>query len=402
MPTTALPFPSIPDTISHMLISRAHFRTIGLVGLNLIVAVAVHSAWTAWLPAADAAQKPSSTAVLDSEEQLIRMVAKASPAVVSILIEKRQQTAPGEEGGSGSSTDGLAEVGRGTGFLVDPGGMIVTNRHVAGDRAAAYTVFLTDGRSFKADVVDIDPVNDLALLKIDANGLPTVPLAAADDVRIGQTTVAIGNALGKYANTVTRGILSGLGRDLDATDGLTGTSERLEELLQTDAAINAGNSGGPLLNSRGEVIGVDTAVENGAHGLGFAIPVSEVRKVLGSYARYGAIARPRFGVRYVAITPELVRERALPYTYGALVDADDPNDASVLPGSPAYAAGVRQGDIILEVDGKRLEGKRTLAKVIQSKEVGDAVTLKIARGGELLALSAQLDAFPPYAPAQTR
>ena len=361
------------------------FRTFGLLALNAAVAVSVHFAWTAWPQTAGAAQKPVPPAASE-EDRLIRVIAKDSPAVVSILVQK-----------SGAAGE-LEEVGRGTGFLVQADGMIVTNRHVAGDRQATYTVFLSDERTFKASILDVDPVNDLALLKIEASGLPTLTLAADDAVHIGQTTIAIGNALGKYANTVTRGILSGLDRNLDATDGITGSSESLEELLQTDASINSGNSGGPLLNSSGEVIGVDTAVETYAQGLGFAIPVSEVRKVLDSYRRYGAIARPRFGVRYLTITPDLVKEKGLAFAYGALVDSGDPNEASVLPGSPAASAGLAQGDIILEVNGKKLEGKYTLAKAIQSKNVGDAVTLKVARDGALLTLVAQLDAFPPYAP----
>lgn len=360
-------------------------RAIGLLALNAAVAVTVHFAWTAWPQAAGAAQKPVAPAATE-EDRLVRVIAKDSPAVVSILVQKTGDTGT------------LDEVGRGTGFLVDANGLIVTNRHVAGDRAATYTVFLSDDRTFTASVVDIDPVNDLALLKIGAAGLPYLTLAADDDVRIGQTTIAIGNALGKYANTVTRGILSGLDRNLDATDGLTGTSESLEELLQTDASINEGNSGGPLLNSRGDVIGVDTAIESYAQGLGFAIPVSEVRKVLDSYRRYGAIARPRFGVRYLTVTPELVQGKGLAYAYGALVDSGDPNEASVLPDSPAAAAGLVQGDIILEVNGKKLEGKYTLAKAIQSMNVGDAAALKVARDGAVLTLTAQLDAFPPYAP----
>lgn len=379
-------------------------RTLGLLALNAAVAVSIHLAWTDAPRSADAALKP--VAPLSEEDQLVRVIAKDAPAVVSILVQKLRPTQEVTVGGDGQGhvgepKDELAEIGRGTGFLIDANGLIVTNRHVAGDRAAVYTVVLTDERSFTARIIDIDPVNDLALLKIEASDLPFLTLAANDDVRIGQTTVAIGNALGKYANTVTRGILSGLDRNVDATDNETGTSEKLEELLQTDAAINAGNSGGPLLNSKGEVIGVDTAVETYAEGLGFAIPVSEVRKVLDSYHRYGAIARPRFGVRYLSITPELKLEKALAYDYGALVDSDDPNEASVLPDSPAASAGMHDGDIILELNGKKLEGKYTLAKAIQGRNVGDAVTLKVARDGTVLTLIAQLDAFPPYGAVST-
>ncbi len=318
---------------------------------------------------------------------MVRMIAKTSPAVVSILVEE-------EARGNGV---GNVQVGKGTGFIVNPNGLIATNRHVAYKRDAILTVFLPDGRSFKASVADIDPVNDLALLKIEAEKLPTLALEADDTYRLGQTTIAIGNALGKYANTVTRGILSGVNREVEASNNVTGATERLEELLQTDAAINSGNSGGPLLNLDGNVIGMNTAVETSARGLGFAIPVSEIRKVINSYHVYGAIARPRLGVRYYVITPELQLEEHLAYAYGALVGSDDPRDAVVLPGSPAAAAGLMDRDIILEVNGKKLEGKMTLAKIIQSLNVGDAVTMKVARSGETLLLTARLDAQPPYA-----
>jgi len=365
-------------------LASRRFRVIGLFLLNALLAVSVHLAWSSLAPPADAALKPAPAAPISEEERIIKVVSNASPAVVSILVQQR-----GQDGN-------LYDVGKGTGFLISADGLIVTNRHVAFERSAALTAFLTDGRKFAAAVIDIDPVNDLALLKIDAKGLPFLQLELDDKLRLGQTTVAIGNALGKYANTVTSGILSGVERDVEATDNVTGDLERLEELLQTDAAINSGNSGGPLLNLDGKVIGVNTAVEQDAQGLGFAIPVSEVRKVMTSYQRYGAIARPRLGVRYFTITPELTLERSLPYNYGALVGSEDPSEAVVLPNSPAAAAGLVDGDIILEVNGRKLEGKWTLAKAIQSMAVGDVVRLKVARAGATIELRASLDAHPPY------
>jgi len=361
-----------------------NFRVFSLLFLNVLVAVSVHLAWSAFVVPAGAAVKPAPAAPISDEERIVKVVSSASPAVVSILV---QQSGP---------QGALVEIGKGTGFLIDANGLIATNRHVAFARDAVLTAFLTDGRSFEAKVIDIDPVNDLALVKIDGKGLPFLRFEADDKLRLGQTTVAIGNALGKYANTVTSGILSGIERDVEATDHVTGDLERLEELLQTDAAINSGNSGGPLLNLDGRVIGVNTAVEQGAQGLGFAIPVSEVRKIVASYRSYGAIARPRLGVRYFTITPELQVARSLPYAYGALVGSEDPSEAVVLPASPAAAAGLADGDIILEVNGRKLEGKWTLAKAIQSLAVGDVARLKVARAGTLIDLNASLDAHPPY------
>lgn len=365
--------------------AHAHRRVFALLALNAILAVSVHVAWSALARPAGAAVKTAPAAPVSEEERVIKVVSSASPAVVSLLV---QQSA-----GQGV----LLEIGQGTGFLIDADGLIVTNRHVAYARDAKLTAVLSDGRMFPAAVIDIDPVNDLALVKIDAKGLPFLALEADDKLRLGQTTVAIGNALGKYANTVTSGILSGVGRDVEANDHVTGDVERLEELLQTDAAINSGNSGGPLLNLDGKVIGVNTAVEQGAQGLGFAIPVSEVRKIVASYRRYGAIARPRLGVRYFTITPELKIEKSLTHAYGALIGTDEPDEAVILPGAPAAAAGLRDGDIILEVNGRKLEGKWTLAKAIQSLGVGDVARLRISRGGASFEINVTLDAHPPYA-----
>lgn len=369
---------------------------------NLFLAVTVHLAWSA-LPTGAAAKKVAPLPPQTEEDRLIGVIAKSSPAVVSILIEApgMQTISVSVDGGQvqqQTDSGNLQEVGRGTGFLVSADGMIVTNRHVANDRISKYTAFLSDGRSFTARVLDIDPVNDLALLKIDVTGLPFLTVAPNDNLRIGQTVIAIGNALGKYDNTVTRGILSGVNRNLDATDERNGRAENLEDILQTDAAINSGNSGGPLLDSNGHVIGVNTAIETDGQGLGFAIPAAEVRKVLAAYARYGAIARPRLGVRYVMIAPELVLKLHLDRKDGALIQASDTGEPGIVPGSPAEAAGLMAGDVIIEADGKKLAGKLTLTKVIQGKSVGDRLKLKLVHGQDIINISVTLDAFAPVLP----
>lgn len=371
-----------------------------LLLINLAVAGGVHFLWSG--PIRDARASLKTVAVTASEEdQVIDAVEASVPAVVSILTQER--VAAGSEALYGSTSieygdggAGYLEVGRGTGFLISSGGMIVTNRHVVMDRDHRLVVFLNDESRYEARILDIDPVNDLALIKIEGDGFPYLELGADDDFRVGQTTIAIGNALGKFANTVTRGVLSGVGRSIEATDFSTGEIEVLDEVIQTDTAINSGNSGGPLINLNAKVIGVNTAVDKNAQGLGFAIPVSEVRKILSSYLSYGAIARPRLGVRYVDITPDLVESEGLSRSEGAWVTPGELGQFPVVPGSPAAVAGLMNGDIIFEVDGVPLEGRFNLSRSIQSKRVGDRVTLKVDRGGTVIEILATLDAYPPY------
>lgn len=371
-----------------------------LILMNLVVAAGVHSLWSDAARPADAAVETSGVTVSE-EDQVIATVEASTPAVVSILVQEPisvevEALYDGAFVEVGEGDQRFLEVGRGTGFLISEGGMIVTNRHVVSNRSNRLIVFLSDESRHEARVLDIDPVNDLALLKIEGMGFPYLELEEDDAFRVGQTTIAIGNALGKFANTVTRGVLSGVGRVIEATDDLTGSVELLDEVLQTDAAINSGNSGGPLLNLEGKVIGVNTAVDHGAHGLGFAIPVSEIRKVLSSYLTYGSIARPRLGVRYIAITPDLVEAEDLSRDEGALVVQGEFGETAVVFGSPADEAGLQAGDIIFEVDGIALEGRLNLSRTIQEKTVGDRVMLKVDRDGVILDLVATLDAHPPY------
>lgn len=379
--------------------SQPFFRSkIALVAyltvLNIAVILGVQLAFGSG-NSATAALKPTApkSAVASQEEQVIALVTKASPAVVSIVAEQKSLTVTTD--GNTAPTDIYEEAGRGTGFLVSADGMIVTNRHVAGDRSGKYTVYLADDRKFPAQILDIDPLNDLTLIKIDAKGLPYLEMAPTDDVRVGQTVIAIGNALGQYSNTVTLGILSGVNRSLDAADPRNGQVEQFAGMLQTDAAINSGNSGGPLIDSAGKVIGVNTAVERGGANLGFAIPAAEVRQALKSYAAYGSVARPRLGVRYVMLTPEIAKQEKLFVDYGAYVVADQGVPA-VISGSPADAAGIHPRDVILEVNGVKIKDKQTLSKIIQGWGIGDRVKLKVQRTDVVLNLEATLDAHVPY------
>jgi serine protease Do len=285
--------------------------------------------------------------------------------------------APGGEGAAPK----LQQVGGGTGFVITADGLILTNRHVAADTDAEYEVSLQDGTRHKAQVLARDAILDLAVLKIDASGLTPVTLGDSDDLQIGETVIAIGNALSEYRNTVTKGVVSGVNRRVVA-GGADGFAEVIEEAIQTDAAINPGNSGGPLIDLRGKVIGINTAVNREGQSLGFAIPVNAARIVVESVKANGRIVRPWIGIRYVLVNEAMAEAKGLSRDYGALISKGArPEDAAIVAGSPAEKAGLKDGDVVLEVDGVRVDLEHSLAGVIGKKRAGDIVMLKILREG---------------------
>ena len=275
------------------------------------------------------------------------------------------------------------EVSAGTGFVVKQDGLILTNKHVVDVQGAEYTVILNDGRKFPARVMARDPIQDLAIIKIETAGLATVKLANSDTLEVGQTVIAIGNALGQFSNSVSKGIISGLSRSITASAG--NSSEKLDKVIQTDAAINPGNSGGPLINLNGEVIGVNTAIVSGAQNLGFALPINRAKKDIDEVGKTGKITYPYLGVRYALVNQEMKDKNKLSVDYGAIVmRGETVNDLAVIPGSPAAKAGIVENDIILEVDGKKITLDYTVSDAIQSKKVGDKVRLKILRNNQSL------------------
>ncbi|HPL01560.1 MAG TPA: trypsin-like peptidase domain-containing protein, partial [bacterium] len=243
---------------------------------------------------------------------------------------------------------------------------------------ATYSVILSDGKNYDAKVQSIDPLNDLAVVKIDARNLPVVELGDSDQLVVGQWVVAVGNALGKYQNTVTVGIVSAKERQVEASDPSSGSTESLQGMLQTDAAINSGNSGGPLVNLHGQVVGINTAVASNAQGIGFAIPINAAKKAIDSIKKSGKIIRPYLGVRYLPITPDLAKTSNLKYDYGALViKGNGLGQVAVIPGSPADKAGIVENDIILEINGQRINSESSLSSLLQRHDVGNTITLKI-------------------------
>lgn len=324
---------------------------------------------------------------------IINVVKKSGPAVVSIVISKSQAAANQDlffnlffYGSGNNLTDqqsqpNVQEVGAGSGFFVSPDGLILTNKHVVSDDRASYTVVAYDGKTYSAKVLAKDPINDLAIVKVDINNTPYLNLADSSSLQIGQQVIAIGNSLGQYQNTVTSGIISGMGRSITA-GGDTGYSEDLSGVIQTDAAINLGNSGGPLLNLSGQVIGINTAIDQQGQLVGFAIPSNDMSKALASFKKNGKITRPFLGVRYLNITQTLAEQENLPVDYGALiVRGQTATDLAVQPGSPADKAGLVENDIILEINGQKLDKNHSLADLIKGFNVGDKLSLKIYHKG---------------------
>ena len=346
--------------------------------------------------------------VYDYENAVVQAVESATPAVVSIVITKDlpvieqcpynpfadlppefQQFFGGGFQFSQPCQKGTRkqEVGGGSGFLVSSDGLIVTNKHVVSDTDAEYTVLTNDGKKYDAQVLARHPSLDIAVVKINAGGLPTVTLGDSDTVKLGQTAIAIGNALGEFRNTVSVGVISGLSRSVTASAG--GTTETIENVIQTDAAINPGNSGGPLVNLRGQVIGINVAMVSGAQNIGFAIPINAARQSINSVRSSGRILVPFLGVRYIAMTESVAKEYNLSATYGALLKSSD-KELAVQAGSPAEKAGLKESDIILEVDGQRIDSSHSLAYVIAQKSVGQTVTLKVLRQNSTLTAQVQL------------
>lgn len=311
----------------------------------------------------------SRTYKVEEQSQVIEVVKKVGPSVVSITVQ-----------GSAQGLFGTVQTkSAGTGFIVEANGLIVTNKHVVSDKSAQYNVLTSDGKEYKAEVKAVDPLNDIAFLKIDAKDLPVTELGNSDELQVGQSVIAIGNTLGQYQNTVTTGVISGVGRAVEAGDSMGSTTETLENVIQTDAAINPGNSGGPLVNIGGQVIGINTAIDQQGQLIGFAIPVNTIKKQIESVKVSGKIDRPILGIRYIPITKEFATRNGLKVDRGVLVYGG--GDLAVMPDSPASKAGIRDGDIILKIGDDVIDRTHSLSGLLQKHSPGDKVTLTILRGG---------------------
>ncbi|MEK7608052.1 MAG: trypsin-like peptidase domain-containing protein [Patescibacteria group bacterium] len=335
------------------------------------------------------------------ERRVIRTIKKVMPAVVSIIVSKHlkdvEKEIPKElyaelpksaDGKTVKLPDelvdehGMVQIGGGSGFIVSPDGIIVTNKHVINDANAEYAVITNDGKSFSAEVLTRDPISDVAIIKIDAKNLPTISPGDSIGLELGQRVIAIGNALGIFKNTVSLGIISGLSRSIQAQADPDAPPQEMRGLVQTDAAINPGNSGGPLVNMKGYAVGINSAIVSGAQSIGFAIPINTVKRDLSDLKKYGRIKRPLLGVRYIIIDAKLQEKMHLPVDYGAFIIKETSHDRGVVPGSAAEEAGLKEKDIILECDGKKVSREHPIQDYLEDLEVGDSVELTVLRGKE--------------------
>ncbi len=315
--------------------------------------------------------------VVDEETVVTRVVEKANDSVVTVAISKdvlnnsldvfRQMFGVYEE--KVESTNIERDIG--TGFIISEDGLIVTNKHVVSDLGAKYKVVI--GKDETVEVVNIyrDPVNDLAIIKVNKSGLKPVEMGDSSKLKVGQTVIAIGTALGEFRSTVTKGVISGLGRGITA-GGVGIGMEKLEDVIQVDAAINSGNSGGPLFDSSGKVIGVNVAVSQGGQNIGFALPINLVKQSVDNFKTTGEFDRPYLGVSYQIVSKEAALLNEVPA--GAYIQ-------SVIDGSPAKKGGLKIGDIITEIDGKKIIDMKdtSIAGIVNQKKIGDLLKIKYFR-----------------------
>lgn len=382
-------------------------RIKALSGVLLILVSLASGFLGGWLGADSQNQTAATTRsaqaqVISSESDLINTIAKeVGPSVVSVDVVS--QSAAGTGNGFFSYGPSTARSA-GTGIIIASNGLIVTNRHVIPEGATEISVTLSDGTELD-DVAVVgrtratDPL-DIAFLKVgDAKGKKLVAAKIGDSskVGVGDKVVAIGNALGQFQNTVTSGIISGYGRSVQASASDGSGTETLQDLFQTDAAINEGNSGGPLVNIDGEVIGINTAIAGGdAQDIGFAIPTANISGLIKTVIATGKFEQPYLGVRYVPLTNDAAQQLELDVSRGAYILKEDEADGqqTVLPDSPAAKAGLQPGDVILEVEGKKIDERNGLTVLLNQRAVNDTVTLKILRDGDERNIDVKLEPAP--------
>ncbi len=365
------------------------------IALGVIVAVGLYQAQQRGLiPTRKDVPLPQeqqeSRTILKEENAIIAVVDHSSSSVVAIGVSRRvvnpfdPYALPRNE-----------ESTVGTGFIVSdkqslPSNerkvLIVTNKHVVSDTSVSYSVITKDDKKYEVKRIYKDPVLDLAIVELEpGSDLKPLELGDSSQLKVGQTVVAIGNALGRFTNTVTTGIVSGLGRAVTAGDPFFGSYERLDNLIQTDAAINPGNSGGPLLNSKGQVIGVNVAVSEGAQNIGFAIPINAVKSIVDEFVEKGKVSRPYLGIRYRFIAKDVAILNEVPQ--GAYIQ-------EIIRGGPAEKVGVIPGDIITKVSGQAVDSENKISDIISKEQIGSTLELTIWRDGKELKVNPTIEELP--------
>ena len=326
----------------------------------------------------------SNNAATFAEGSISEIANSVSKSVVSIITNTST---------TGSFFTGQVSQAAGTGFILSSDGYIATNKHVVAN-ATKIGVILDDGSTYEdVELIGTDPINDFAIIKIkDIKDLTPIKIGDSKTTNIGQQVVAIGNALGTYQNSVTSGIISGKGRSLTASDSSRTTYETLSDMIQTDAAINGGNSGGPLVNAAGEVIGINTAYASQGNNVGFAIPINSVKGIMAGVLKDGKFERAVLGVRYQTITPLIAKEKKLDVTAGAYVKGSN-NASAVIKGSAGDKAGIKDGDIITAVNGTKIGTAGSLGSLIGEYAVGDTVKLEVYRDKKYVQLDVKLEAY---------
>ena len=326
----------------------------------------------------------SNNAATFAEGSISEIANSVSKSVVSIITNTST---------TGSFFTGQVSQAAGTGFILSSDGYIATNKHVVAN-ATKIGVILDDGSTYEdVELIGTDPINDFAIIKIkDIKDLTPIKIGDSKTTNIGQQVVAIGNALGTYQNSVTSGIISGKGRSLTASDSSRTTYETLSDMIQTDAAINGGNSGGPLVNAAGEVIGINTAYASQGNNVGFAIPINSVKGIMAGVLKDGKFERAVLGVRYQTITPLITKEKKLDVTAGAYVKGSN-NASAVIKGSAGDKAGIKDGDIITAVNGTKIGTAGSLGSLIGEYAVGDTVKLEVYRDKKYVQLDVKLEAY---------
>ncbi len=342
------------------------------VALGILVATLVYQAQIrGWIPTISGKLlKPSQLqiqTVVQEENAVVSVVEKVSSSVLAI----------------GATQKVFNPIG--TGFVVSDTGIIVTNKHVVADPSTRYTVVTRDGKKFEIRKIYRDPILDLAVVQVAGEGMKALELGDSSKLKVGQTAIAIGNALGQFTNTVTTGVISGLGRKVVAGDPFSGSEESLDDLIQTDAAINPGNSGGPLLNSAGQVIGVNVATTEGAQNIGFAVPINSVKIIVLEFIQKGAVSRPFLGISYRFISKDVAIMNEVPQ--GAYIQ-------DIVMGSAADKAGVKIGDIITKADGTPIDSESKISQIIADKKIGESLALTVWNGGSERSLTAILQELP--------